>query len=83
MSLVDEIFRRVQFDTSDVQVHNRAYSAVKEIAEIMDSTAVDCAEKTLAFRALHVALMHFGAALSKNPKYDLKIDLEDIPCHSM
>ncbi len=69
MSLLDEIFNRVAFDEIDRTIHQEAYSAIKQIAGVMDEVAPDCAEKTLAFRALHLALMHFGSALSKQDKY--------------
>lgn len=69
MSVLDEIFNRVVFDEADRAIHKESYAAVKQIAGVMDEVAPDCAEKTLAFRALHLALMHFGAALAKNVKY--------------
>ena len=69
MSLVNDIFDRVKFDTKDISVHNAAYDAVKQIAGVMCEAAPACAETTLALRALHLALMHFGTALSKQDKY--------------
>lgn len=69
MSMVDEIFKRVTFDEHDREIHQLAREAIRIIAETMDNTAPDCAEKILAFRALHVALMHYGSALSKKDKY--------------
>lgn len=69
MSCLGDIFERVTFDEEDRQLHSELYSDVKGIAKKMDEKAKDCAEKTLAFRALHLALMHFGAALSKADKY--------------
>lgn len=69
MSIIDEIFHRIVFDEIDRAIHKESYSAVKQIAQVMDEVAPDCNEKTLAFRALHLALMHFGAALSKQDKY--------------
>jgi hypothetical protein len=69
MSLVDDIFGRVKFDGTDINVHNAAYDAVKEIAGVMCAAAPPCAEVTLALRALHLALMHFGTALAKSDKY--------------
>jgi len=69
MSLVDEIFNRVWFDETDKGIHKAAYDAVKQIANVMDEAAPNCAEKTLALRSLHLACMHFGTALAKHPKY--------------
>lgn len=69
MSLVKNIFDRVKFDLTDVDVHNAAYDAVKQIAQVMCEAAPVCAETTLALRALHLALMHFGTALGKSNKY--------------
>lgn len=69
MSLVNDIFNRIVFDEVDRTIHKESYSAVKQIAQVMDETAPDCGEKVLAFRALHLALMHFGAALAKQDKY--------------
>jgi hypothetical protein len=69
MSLVSDIFDRVKFDVVDVGVHNVAYDAVKQIAQVMCDAAPACAETTLALRALHLALMHFGTALAKGDKY--------------
>lgn len=72
MSLVNEIFNnRIKFDSTDVIIHDSAYAAVKEIAQIMDESAPSCAEKTLALRSLHLALMHFGTALAKGEKYKI------------
>jgi len=72
MTLVSEIFHRVKFDEIDRAIHQESYNAVKQIAEIMDKVAPDCTDKRLAFHALHSALMHFGAALSRQEKY--KVD---------
>lgn len=69
MSLVNDIFDRVKFDSTDANAHNAAYDAVKEIATMMCNAAPKCAETTLALRALHLALMHFGTALAKGEKY--------------
>lgn len=70
MSLaLDDIFNRVTFDGDDRQYHYDLYLKVKTLAEEMDRNAPDCAEKTLAFRSLHLALMHFGCAISKKDKY--------------
>lgn len=69
MSLVDDIFDRVKLDEKDSRVHNSAYDSVNQIAKVMDEVAPDCDDKTLAFRALHSALMHFGAALTHQSKY--------------
>jgi hypothetical protein len=85
MSLVEDMFERVKFDSLDINLHNSAYDAVKEIANIMDVAAPNCAEKTLALRALHLALMHFGTALSKHEKYKsgagYSIPLDEMPSH--
>jgi hypothetical protein len=69
MSLVNDIFDRVKFDVVDIGIHNAAYDAVKQIAKVMCEAAPACAETTLALRALHLALMHFGTALAKGEKY--------------
>lgn len=69
MSLVDEIFHRVYFDQMDKEIHSSAYEMVKKVAQFMDESSPGCAEKTLALRALHLAVMHFGTALAKNEKY--------------
>ncbi len=69
MSLVDDIFNRVVFDEIDRAIHKESYSAVKQIAQVMDEATPECEDKVLAFRALHLALMHFGAALSRHHKY--------------
>lgn len=69
MSTINDIFDRVTFDETDRAVHKESYAAVKQIAQVMDEVAPDCDDKTLAFRALHLALMHFGAALSRQEKY--------------
>jgi hypothetical protein len=70
MSLVNEIFDRVAFDEIDRTIHQESYQAIKQIARVMDEVAPDSVDKILAFRALHVALMHFGAALSRQKKYN-------------
>ncbi len=70
MSLtLDDIFNRVTFEDDDRQYHYDLYVKVKALAEDLDRNAPDCAEKTLAFRALHLALMHAGCALGKKDKY--------------
>jgi len=69
---VNEIFNRVVFDESDRKLHQTAYKDVKLIAECMDAAAPDGPDKTLAFRALHLALMHFGAAISRHKKYKVE-----------
>lgn len=69
MSLVNEMFARVKFDSQDVAIHQSAYDAVVQIAHVMEDTAPLCGERTLALRALHLALMHFGTALAKHEKY--------------
>ena len=68
--MIENIFNRVVFDEDDRKIHKAAYLDVKEVAERMDGCIVDSPEKTLVFRALHLALMHFGTALSKHPKYE-------------
>jgi len=84
MSLVDDIFDRHTFDEHDRKIHQSFYSAVKDIAVMMDDETPNCAEKTLAFRALHLALMHFGSALAKNDKYNQRgmhtIKVDELPC---
>ena len=69
ISVVDDIFSRVTFDGDDRQFHYDLYNKVKAIAVEIDQNAPECAEKTLAFRALHLALMHTGAAIGKKDKY--------------
>lgn len=69
MSVIDDIFTRVTFDGDDRQFHYDLYNKVKSIAQEIDQNTPECAEKTLAFRALHLALMHAGSALAKKPKY--------------
>lgn len=70
MSLtIDEIFKRVNFDGDDRQYHYDLYTKIKTLAEEMDKNAPDCPDKTLSFRALHLALMHFGSAIAKKDKY--------------
>ncbi len=69
--MINEIFNRVTFDEADRALHYALYSSIKEIAETMDVNAPESAEKTLAFRSLHLALMHYGSALAKKyPKGD-------------
>lgn len=70
MNLVNDIFDRVVFDKFDGALYKESHSAIKQIAQVMNKVAPDCDEKTLAFRALHLALMHFGAALTKQDKYN-------------
>lgn len=69
MSVVDEIFDRVVFDDADRAYHSELYEKVKELAKDIDANTPNCAEKALAFRALHLGLMHVGAALAKHQKY--------------
>ncbi len=69
MSVVNDIFNRVTFDGEDRQYHYDLYNKVKGLAAEIDANAPECAEKTLAFRALHLALMHVGSALAKKAKY--------------
>jgi hypothetical protein len=63
--MIDDIFNRVTFDEVDRALHYALYESVKDIASVMDVNAPESAEKTLAFRALHLALMHYGSALAK------------------
>ena len=67
--LVDDIFKRTIFDECDRALHAALYNQMKELAKVMDVNAPECADKTLAFRAMHLSLMHYGAALSKKEKY--------------
>jgi hypothetical protein len=69
MSLVEEIFNRVVFDKEDRDYHFSLYNAVKELANGINEKCPDSPEKTLAFRAFHLGLMHVGAALAKHEKY--------------
>lgn len=69
MSMVDDIFNRVVFDKDDRAYHFELYNTVKEIANGIDERCPNSPDKTLAFRALHLALMHVGAALAKADKY--------------
>jgi hypothetical protein len=69
MSIVDDIFHRVLFDEKDVCLYQVIYDAVKQVGNMMDDNVPNCAEKTLAIRALHLACMHFGSALGKQDKY--------------
>jgi hypothetical protein len=59
----------VTFDGDDRQYHYDLYTKVKALALDIDGHCPECAEKTLAFRALHLALMHVGNALAKKDKY--------------
>lgn len=69
--IVNEIFGRVTFDEEDRKLHCALYNQIKDLAHVMDANAPESAEKTLTFRALHLALMHYGTALSKKyPKKD-------------
>lgn len=69
MHSLEDLFNRVAFDEGDREIHRQAYKSVKDIAIAMNASAPDCEDKSLAFRALQLALMHFGEALSRNPKY--------------
>ena len=69
MSIVKDIFNRVIFDESDRTTHKDAYRDIESIAAGMVAAAPAGPDVTLALRALHLALMHFGAALSRHPKY--------------
>lgn len=68
-AVVEDIFARVTFDAEDRQYHYDLYNKVKQLAHEMDKSAPECADKTLAFRALHLALMHMGSAIAKKDKY--------------
>ena len=69
MSLVKDIFNRVVFDEADRTTHKDAYKDIESIAAGMVAAAPAGPDVTLALRALHLALMHFGAALSRHKKY--------------
>lgn len=69
MSLVNDIFTRVTFDADDRQYHYDLYNKVKALANEINANCPECAEKTLAFRSLHLALMHVGSAIAKKEKY--------------
>lgn len=69
--LINDIFNRVVFDEADRALHFALYNQMREIAETMDVNAPESADKTLAFRSMHLALMHYGSALSKKDKYKL------------
>ena len=71
MSLVNDIFNRVTFDGDDRQYHYDLYNKVKGLASEIDANCPTWEEKTLAFRALHLALMHVGSALAKKQKYNV------------
>ena len=71
MSVVNDIFTRVTFDGDDRQYHYDLYNKVMGIAHEIDKSVPDCADKTLAFRALHLALMHVGCAIGKKDKYKI------------
>lgn len=73
MGMVEQIFKRVTFDDVDKRIHQEIVEAIKQIAQVIDESTPDCAEKMLAFRALHLATMHFGNALSKQNKYDKSV----------
>lgn len=69
MSIVNDLFRRVIFDEADRALHKALYAEVEEIAVKIDQCTPDGEDKALALRALHLSLMHLGAALSRHPKY--------------
>lgn len=70
MSLaIDSIFNQVTFDGADKQYHYDLTTKIKALALDIDKNVPDCAEKTLAFRALHLAVMHTGCAITKKDKY--------------
>lgn len=74
MSLIKDIFNRVVFDEADRTTHKQAYADIESIAAGMVAAAPGGPDVTLALRALHLALMHFGAALSRHPKYQEEKD---------
>lgn len=65
----ESIFERVVFDEADRAYHFELYEKVKSLAREIDDKCPDSAEKTLAFRAFHLGLMHVGTALSRQEKY--------------
>lgn len=69
MSVINDIFTRVVFDEDDRNTHKQAYADIESIAAWMVAAAPAGPDVTLALRALHLSLMHFGAALSRHPKY--------------
>jgi hypothetical protein len=69
MDAIDSIFNRVTFDKEHRAFHYELYDKVKAIAREIDEQCPNSADKTLAFRSLHLALMHAGAALSRHEKY--------------
>lgn len=71
MSVINDIFKQVTFDGDDRQYHYDLSIKVKALAVSIDANCPDSAEKTLAFRALHLALMHVECALAKKDKYKI------------
>ena len=71
MSIVNDLFNRVTFDGEDRQYHFDLSNKVKALAHDIDKNCPESAEKTLAFRALHLALMHVGCAIGKKDKYKM------------
>jgi hypothetical protein len=71
MSIVNDIFKRVVFDGDDRQYHFNLFNKIKSLAEDIHANAPDCDDKTLAFRALHMALMHAENAIAKKVKYNV------------
>jgi len=71
MSLISDIFNRVTFDGDDRQYFYDLTNKFKAIATEIDTKCPECAEKTLALRALHLALMHAETALAKKKKYNV------------
>ena len=69
MSLVNDIFTRVTFDGDDRQYHHDLQNKIKILANEINEHCPDCPDKTLAFRALHLGLMHVASALAKKDKY--------------
>lgn len=69
MTDLNTIFTRVTFDGDDRQYHHDLCSKIKTLAADIDANCPNCTDKTLAFNALHLALMHTGAALGQKLKY--------------
>lgn len=69
MSVVNDIFNRVIFDGDDRQYLYNLHTKMKAFAEEIHQNVPDCADKTLAFRALHLAFMHVECAIGQKIKY--------------
>lgn len=67
--LINDIFARVVFTEEDRALHKNMYSQIKNFALEHNEAIPECAEKTLALRSLHSALMYFGAAIAKKEIY--------------